>query len=119
MSYILVIVESPAKCEKIEKFLGAGYKVIGSYGHITHLSNLDQIDVKNNYKPSFAIIDTKKAQIEKMRKAIKGAKEVILATVIFTVSLQVLMPLLTVAIYEVVAVGFTVMDWVVAVVDQR
>ena len=80
MSYILVIVESPAKCEKIEKFLGSGYKVIGSYGHITHLSNLDQIDVKNNYKPSFAIIDTKKAQIEKMRKAIKGAKEVILAT---------------------------------------
>ena len=80
MSYILVIVESPAKCEKIEKFLGAGYKVIGSYGHITHLSNLDQIDVKNNYKPNFAIIDTKKAQIEKMRKAIKGAKEVILAT---------------------------------------
>ena len=80
MSYTLVIVESPAKCEKIEKFLGAGYKVIGSYGHITHLSNLDQIDVKNNYKPNFAIIDTKKAQIEKMRKAIKGAKEVILAT---------------------------------------
>ena len=80
MSYILVIVESPAKCEKIEKFLGSGYKVIGSYGHIAHLSNLDQIDVKNNYKPSFAIIDTKKAQIEKMRKAIKGAKEVILAT---------------------------------------
>ena len=80
MSYILVIVESPAKCEKIEKFLGAGYKVIGSYGHITHLSNLDQIDVKNNFKPSFAIIDTKQAQIEKMRKAIKGAKEVILAT---------------------------------------
>ena len=80
MSYILVIVESPAKCEKIEKFLGAGYKVIGSYGHITHLSNLDQIDVKANYKPSFAIIESKKAQIEKMRKAIKGAKEVILAT---------------------------------------
>ena len=80
MTYILVIVESPAKCEKIEKFLGAGYKVIGSYGHITHLSNLDQIDIKNNYKPSFAIIETKQAQIEKMRKAIKGAKEVILAT---------------------------------------
>ena len=44
MSYSLVIVESPAKCTKIEKFLGAGYKVIGSYGHITHLSNLNQID---------------------------------------------------------------------------
>ena len=44
---------------------------------------------------------------------------VIGATVTFTVSLQVLMPLLTVAIYDVVAVGFTVMDGVVAVVDHR
>ena len=80
MTYILVIVESPAKCEKIEKFLGSGYKVIGSYGHITHLSNLTQIDIKNNYKPSFNIIETKQQQIEKMRKAIKAAKEIILAT---------------------------------------
>ena len=80
MSYTLVIVESPAKCEKIERFLGSGYKVIGSYGHITHLSNLDQIDIKNNYKPCFNIIETKKTQIEKIRKAIKGSKEVILAT---------------------------------------
>ncbi len=44
---------------------------------------------------------------------------VIGATVIFTVSLHVLMPLLTVAIYEVVAVGVTVIDGVVAVVDHR
>jgi len=80
MTYILVIVESPSKCEKIEKFLGSGYKVIGSYGHITHLSNLDQIDIKNNYKPCFAVIESKQAQIEKIRKAIKGAKETILAT---------------------------------------
>ena len=80
MSYILVIVESPAKCDKIEKFLGTGYKVIGSYGHITHLSNLNQIDFENNYKPSFNIIDTKQAQIVKMRKAIAGAKEIVLAT---------------------------------------
>jgi DNA topoisomerase-1 len=80
MSYSLVIVESPAKCQKIEKFLGAGYKVIGSFGHITHLSNLNQIDFENNYKPSFNIIDSKKAQIEKMRKFIQNAKEIILAT---------------------------------------
>jgi len=80
MSYTLVIVESPAKCEKIERFLGNGYKVIGSYGHITHLSNLEQIDIKNNYKPCFNIIETKKTQIEKIRRAIKGAKEIILAT---------------------------------------
>ena len=80
MTYTLLIVESPAKCGKIEKFLGASYKVIGSYGHITHLSNLNQIDFKNNYKPTFNIIDTKQSQISKMRKVINGAKEVILAT---------------------------------------
>ena len=80
MSYTLLIVESPAKCGKIEKFLGSNYKVIGSYGHITHLSNLNQIDFKNNYKPSFNIIETKQSQISKMRKSINDAKEVILAT---------------------------------------
>ena len=80
MTYILLIVESPAKCGKIEKFLGSNYKVIGSYGHITHLSNLNQIDFKNNYKPTFNIIETKQSQITKMRKLINNAKEVILAT---------------------------------------
>jgi len=80
MSYILLIVESPAKCGKIEKFLGSNYKVIGSYGHITHLSNLNQIDFKNNYKPTFNIIENKQSQITKMRKAINNAKETILAT---------------------------------------
>ena len=80
MTYILLIVESPAKCGKIEKFLGSNYKVIGSYGHITHLSNLNQIDFKNNYKPTFNIIEAKQSQISKMRKAINDAKEVILAT---------------------------------------
>ena len=80
MTYILLIVESPAKCGKIEKFLGSNYKVIGSYGHITHLSNLTQIDFKNNYKPTYNIIETKQSQITKMRKLINNAKETILAT---------------------------------------
>ncbi len=80
MSYSLVIVESPAKCLKIEKFLGPGYKVLGSYGHITHLSNLKQIEFDNNYKPNFEIIDSKQSQINKLKKAVQNAKEVILAT---------------------------------------
>ena len=80
MSYKLVIVESPAKCQKIEKFLGPGYKVMGSFGHITHLSNLKQIDFANNYKPSFEVIDSKKSQIYNLRMAIKQSSEVILAT---------------------------------------
>lgn len=76
----LVIVESPAKCTKIEKYLGQDYKVIGSFGHITHLSDLKQIDFNNNFKPTFQIIDSKKPQITKLKTAIKNAKEVILAT---------------------------------------
>tara|TARA_B110001452_G_C15236101_1_gene427958 strand:- start:279 stop:2693 length:2415 start_codon:yes stop_codon:yes gene_type:complete len=80
MSYSLVIVESPAKCQKIEKYLGPGYKVMGSYGHITHLSNLKQIDFDNNFKPNFEVIETKQAQINKIKRAINSAKETILAT---------------------------------------
>ena len=43
MSKTLVIVESPSKCKKIEQYLGSDYKVIASYGHITKLDSLDQI----------------------------------------------------------------------------
>ena len=80
MTYILLIVESPAKCQKIEKFLGPGYKVLGSFGHITHLSNLKQIEFENNYKPNFEIIESKQSQINKLKHAIFKAKETILAT---------------------------------------
>lgn len=80
MTYTLLIVESPAKCGSIESFLGQGYKVIGSYGHITHLSSLEQINIGANYKPSFKIIESKQQQIAKIKKAISGSHEVILAT---------------------------------------
>ena len=80
MTFILLIVESPAKCQKIEKFLGPGYKVMGSFGHITHLSNLKQIEFENNYKPNFEIIESKQSQINKLKQAILKSKETILAT---------------------------------------
>jgi DNA topoisomerase I len=79
MTYTVVIVESPAKCQKIEKFLGPGYKCIASYGHIRELNGLNSINISNNFKPSFNIIDSKNNQISKMRKMIQGAKEVMLA----------------------------------------
>ena len=80
MSFTLVIVESPAKCQKIEKYLGKAYRVIGSFGHITHLSNLDQIDFNNNFKPNFQLIESKKSQIDKIKRLIKQSNDVILAT---------------------------------------
>ena len=52
----LVIVESPAKCKKIESYLGSGYKCVASFGHIRGLTDgLKCIDIQNNYKPTFSV----------------------------------------------------------------
>ena len=74
---ILVIVESPAKCKKIESFLGKGYKCIASFGHINQLVKIDNA---NNYKPEFKTLAQKGKYIKNLRDSIKKAKEVILAT---------------------------------------
>ncbi len=78
----LVIVESPAKCKKIEEYLGPGYKCVATYGHIRELPSLKNIDIVNNFNPTYTIIDNaiKKRNIELLRKEIKSAGEVILAT---------------------------------------
>lgn len=77
---ILVIVESPAKCQKIESYLGPGYRCIASFGHFRQLDGLKSIDIKNNFHPSFIPIDTKQTQITKIRKEIQSSRQVILAT---------------------------------------
>jgi DNA topoisomerase-1 len=78
----LVIVESPAKCKKIEQYLGPGYKCLASFGHLRELHSLKNIDINNNFNPTYSVIDNslKKKQIELLRKEIKAASEVILAT---------------------------------------
>jgi len=78
----LVIVESPAKCKKIEEYLGFGYKCIATYGHLRTLASLKNIDVENNFNPTYTIIDEpiKKKQVEILRREIKNAHDVILAT---------------------------------------
>ena len=53
--YTLVIVESPAKCQKIEKYLGSGYKCIASFGHIRQLDGLRSIDIENNFTQNLVI----------------------------------------------------------------
>ena len=65
----LVIVESPAKCGKIESYLGPGYKVIASFGHLRTIANLQDIDVNNHFNTKYSIIqeELKLKQIEKIR----------------------------------------------------
>lgn len=76
----LVIVESPAKCKKIEEYLGHGYNCVASYGHLTSLPDLKSISIENNYKPTYVIIKDKHKTISKLQKAIAESNEIILAT---------------------------------------
>lgn len=78
----LVIVESPAKCKKIESYLGPGYKVIASFGHLRNISGLEAIDINNNFNTKYSVIneDLKLKQIEKIRSEIVKSDDVIIAT---------------------------------------
>ena len=71
----LVIVESPSKCAKIESYLGTDYKCIASKGHIRELLGLKNIDIKNNYQPTFTIIPEKSEHVDKMREMISFFKK--------------------------------------------
>ena len=79
MSKKLVIVESPAKCKKIESYLGSDYKCIASFGHLTEINDLNQINFEN-FNIKFSIINSKKETINKIRKEISNSCEVIIAT---------------------------------------
>lgn len=80
----LVIVESPAKCSKIQQYLGNCYKVIASYGHLRELNSIKNITFNNNNTVDlkFDIINNKikRKQIEVIKNEIKKCDEVILAS---------------------------------------
>ena len=80
MAYNLFIVESPAKCTKIEQYLGPGNKCIASYGHFRELNGLQSINIHNNFAMTFIISESKKTQVNRILKALKEAQEVFLAT---------------------------------------
>lgn len=77
----LVIVESPAKAKTIKKFLGSSYEVIASNGHVRDLpkSRLG-IDVEKDYEPHYITIRGKGDILAKLRKEVKKADKVYLAT---------------------------------------
>ncbi len=81
MSKNLVIVESPAKAKTIEKFLGADFQVMSSFGHIRDLSEKGiGIDFQNNYKPEYVVSSDKKKLVSDLRKAVKDKDTVWLAS---------------------------------------
>ena len=77
----LVIVESPAKAKTIEKFLGDGYTVKSSFGHIRDLEKKDLgVDIEHNFQPQYEISADKKAIVKELKALAKEAKTVWLAS---------------------------------------
>ena len=81
MAKYLVIVESPAKEKTIKKFLGKNYEVLASNGHVRDLpkSTLG-VDVDGDYEPKYITIRGKGEVLAKLRKEVKKAEKIYLAT---------------------------------------
>ena len=81
MAKNLLIVESPAKAKTIKKFLGANYEVLASNGHVRDIPKSRMgIDVENDYEPKYITIRGKGDVLAKLRKEVKKAEKVYLAT---------------------------------------
>jgi DNA topoisomerase-1 len=80
----LVIVESPSKSKTIEKYLGSDFEVTSSKGHIRDLATTGKgglgIDIENNFKPNYVINKDKKDVVKALKKCVKEADYVYLAT---------------------------------------
>ena len=77
----LVIVESPAKARSIGGFLGDGYTVMSSIGHVRDLlkSRLS-VDIENNFEPEYRVPNDKREVVKELKAAAEGAEEIFLAT---------------------------------------
>lgn len=85
MSKNLVIVESPAKAKTIERYLGSDFKVLSSIGHIRSIPKKTKdgtppVDIQNDFKTQYEVDPDKKKTIAELRKAVKAADAVWLAT---------------------------------------
>ena len=68
MAKNLVIVESPAKAKTIEKYLGADFKVVSSYGHISDLPDKELgVDVERNFMPKYTVSSDKKKLVSELK----------------------------------------------------
>lgn len=81
MSQTLVIVESPAKAKTIKKYLGPGYEVLASYGHVRDLIPKDgAVDTAHDFAMSYTLIEKNKRHVDAIKKALKSADTLLLAT---------------------------------------
>jgi len=76
----LVIVESPAKCKTIHKYLGPNFEVAASMGHVIDLPKSQMgIDIENNFEPKYIVVKDRKKILGELKKKAKDKKEIYLA----------------------------------------
>lgn len=77
----LVIVESPAKAKTIKKYLGKGYEIKASMGHIRDLPSKGiNVDIENNFEPTYAVMKGKKKTVNSLKSAAKKVDDLYIAT---------------------------------------
>ena len=80
----LVIVESPNKCHTISRYLGEGYKVLATVGHLRDLSTSGKggfgVDIENGFKPTYVVSSGKRATVAELKEAARKADDIYLAT---------------------------------------
>jgi DNA topoisomerase I len=77
----IVVVESPAKAKTINKYLGSGYEVLASFGHVRDLPAKDgSVDPEHNFKMIWEVDDKSQKRLNDIARAVKGANTLILAT---------------------------------------
>src|SRR2546423_10702599 len=77
----IVVVESPAKAKTINKYLGSGYEVLASFGHVRDLPAKDgSVDPEANFRMIWEVDDKSQKRLNDIARAMKGASKLILAT---------------------------------------
>src|SRR3989442_9991796 len=77
----IVVVESPAKAKTINKYLGSGYEVLASFGHVRDLPAKDgSVDPEHNFRMIWQVDDKAQKRLNDIARAMKGASKLILAT---------------------------------------
>ena len=80
----LVIVESPNKCHTISRYLGDGYEVLATVGHLRDLSTSGKggfgVDINNDFKPTYVVSSSKRRTVNELKEAARKADDIYLAT---------------------------------------
>src|SRR5207248_2429498 len=76
----LVVVESPAKAKTIKKYLGPGYEVLASKGHIRDLPKKMGIDIENGFQETYEVVPGKEKVLAELKGAAEKADQILLAT---------------------------------------